>query len=169
MRDELFDVVDANDQVVGVERRSEVHRQKLTHRAVHIFVFNAKGQLYLQKRSLTKDSAPGKWVSSCSGHVDNGEDYDTAAHREMGEELALFESVDFERVFKEPAGEQTGQEFVWVYHCKAEGPFTLDPTEASGGRWVQIDELNEWIQKSPNEFARSFSYLWHKYLRLVEL
>ena len=64
--EELFDVVDADDNVIGVGGRSKVHRERLFHRAVHVFVFNAKGELYLQKRSITKDTAPGKWVSSCS-------------------------------------------------------------------------------------------------------
>lgn len=162
--DEVFDVVNAEDAVIGAEKRSVVHRKRLMHRAIHVFVFNAAGQLYLQKRSLTKDSAPGKWVSSCAGHVDSGEDYDTAALRELGEELGLFEPAEFKRVFKEAACEQTGQEFVWVYQCKSEGPFTLDPQESIEGRWIGISELGEWMQSSPREFAGSFRYLWEKYL-----
>ena len=112
--EDLFDVVNADDQVIGTEKRSVVHRTQLLHRSIHVFVFNAEGKLYLQKRSLTKDSSPGKWVSSCSGHVDSGESYDMAALRELGEELGLFEPTDFLPVFKEPACDQTGQEFVWV-------------------------------------------------------
>ncbi|MEN8724141.1 MAG: NUDIX domain-containing protein, partial [Lentimonas sp.] len=87
---ELFDVVDAEDTVLRIETRSVVHREKLFHRAVHVFVFNTKGELYLQRRSMTKDTAPGKWVSSCSGHVDSGEEYDQAAPRELGEEIGLY-------------------------------------------------------------------------------
>jgi isopentenyl-diphosphate delta-isomerase type 1 len=164
--EELFDVVNTEDEVIGVERRSVVHRRQLMHRAIHVFVSNSKAQLYLQKRSLTKDSSPGKWVSSCSGHVDSGEDYDTAALRELGEELGLFEPIEFVRVFKEPACDQTGQEFVWVYHCKSEGPFTLDPSESSEGRWVDPDDLDQWLRSSPDDFARSFIYLWEKYCSL---
>ena len=164
--EDLFDVVNAEDEVIGTEKRSVVHRRQLLHRAIHVFVFNANGQLYLQKRSLTKDSSPGKWVSSCSGHVDSGEDYDTAALRELGEELALFEPLEFERVFKQPAGDQTGQEFVWVYQCKSEGPFTLDPQESTEGRWVDPDTLDQWLRSSPDDFARSFIYLWEKYCSL---
>ena len=161
--EELFDVVDEDDRVIGVEKRSVVHRRQLLHRAIHVFVFNSAGQLYLQKRSLTKDSSPGKWVSSCSGHVDSGEDYDTAALRELEEELGLFGPSEFKRVFKEPASDRTGQEFVWVYHCKSEGPFTLDPQESSDGCWIGIDELAKWMQSSPRAFADSFRYLWEKY------
>lgn len=164
--EELFDVVDREDRVIGVEFRSVVHRRQLMHRAIHVFVFNSVGQLYLQKRSLNKDSSPGKWVSSCSGHVDSGEDYDTAALRELNEELALYSPSKFQRVFKMSPCEQTSQEFVWVYDCKAEGPFTLDPEESSEGQWIKLDELDKWLHSSPNDFAPSFAYLWGEYCSL---
>ena len=69
---ELFDIVDAHDNVLGQESRSIVHREQLFHRAVHVFVFNEAGQLYLQRRSMTKDTAPGKWEigrASCRERV----------------------------------------------------------------------------------------------------
>ena len=42
--DEIFDVVDERDEVIGQEQRSEVHRKGLRHRAVHILFFNPRGQ-----------------------------------------------------------------------------------------------------------------------------
>jgi len=86
---ELFDVVDEQDRVVRQEARAEVHRLRLLHRAVHILVFNARGEVYLQRRSAKKDTYPNRWTTSCVGHVDAGEDYDTAAVRELAEELGL--------------------------------------------------------------------------------
>jgi len=160
---ELFDVVDAEDQVLRVASRSTVHREKLFHRAVHVFVFNSKGELYLQRRSLTKDTAPGKWVSSCSGHVDSGEDYDQAVRRELAEEIGLHEPEAFEQVFKESPCKQTGYEFVWLYRGKSEGPFTLDPSEISEGQWIEIKHLNNWIKERPRDFAWSFVHLWQMY------
>ncbi|MDP7586167.1 MAG: NUDIX domain-containing protein, partial [Verrucomicrobiota bacterium] len=82
MGEEIFDVVDANDQVIGQKTRSEVHRLGLRHRAIHLLVFNAEGELFLQKRSTKKDCFPGTWDSSVSGHVDAGETYDACAQRE---------------------------------------------------------------------------------------
>jgi isopentenyl-diphosphate delta-isomerase type 1 len=162
--DEWFDVVNVEDEVVGAKTRAEVHREGLRHRAIHVFVFNAAGEIFLQRRSMNKDSAPGKWVSSCSGHVDSGEDYDPAARRELGEEIGLFEPRDFLRAFKVAACRETGNEFVWLYTCKAEGPFELDPQEISEGKWLSPGALEDWMQSHPREFSWSFVYLWHKYI-----
>ena len=161
---DIFDVVDKSDKVLRQEPRSVVHREKLLHRAIHVFVFNDAGELYLQRRSMAKDTAPGKWVSSCSGHVDTGEDYDEAAERELIEEIGLRDPVDLKRIFKEAPCKQTGYEFVWVYTCQSEGPFTLDPTEVIDGQWIDLKDLENWLYKSPRDFAWSFVYLWEKYL-----
>lgn len=165
---ELFDVVDANDRVLYTESRDVVHRDNLMHRAIHVFVFNAAGQLFLQRRSLNKDTAPGRWVSSCSGHVDAGEDYDSAALREMGEEIGLYQPQNLQRIFKEDPCRQTGNEFVWVYTCCSEGPFTLDPSEISEGQWIDQDALRHWMRERPRDFAWSFVHLWAIFEGLCE-
>lgn len=159
-QEELFDVVDASDTVVSAAPRSEVHRRQLRHRAVHVFVFNAAGEIFLQQRSLRKDTAPGRWVSSCSGHVDAGEDYDTAARRELAEEIGLREPEALRPLFKEEARRETGHEFVWVYYCADEGPFTLDTDEIMDGRWVSPARLDAWLAERPRDFAWSFAHLW---------
>jgi len=81
--DEIFDVVDEQDQVIGREFRREIHRRGLRHRAIHIFWLRGDGQLCLQRRSYAKDNCPGLLSTSCAGHVDSGEDYLTAAVREL--------------------------------------------------------------------------------------
>ncbi|MFP4156943.1 MAG: NUDIX hydrolase [Opitutales bacterium] len=162
-QEELFDVVDGEDRVLRQEQRGIVHRERLFHRAVHVFVLNAAGQLFLQRRSFTKDSAPGKWVSSCSGHVDSGEDYDEAARRELAEEIGLREPGHLRPVFKEKPCAPTGNEFVWVYDCTSEGPFELDRDEVIEGQWIERDALQHWLDESPRDFAWSFCHLWAKY------
>src|SRR5262245_49045805 len=124
MAEEVFDIVNERDEVVGQKPRSEVHRLKLNHRAVHVLVFNSRGELFLQKRSMKKDCCPGTWDSSASGHLDSGESYDACCVRELREEIGLADAP--ERLFKVAACPETGHEFVWVYRCWAEGPFKLD-------------------------------------------
>jgi 8-oxo-dGTP pyrophosphatase MutT (NUDIX family) len=109
--EEFFDVVDEKDCVTGRLARSEVHRLGLRHRATHMLVFNGRGELFLQQRSLAKDMWPGVWDSSAAGHVDSGEEYDASAVRELGEELGLTEGVEVERWFRLEATVETGMEF----------------------------------------------------------
>ena len=89
MSEEIFDVVNDRDEVIGQAPRREVHRTGLKHRAVHVLVFNARGEIFLQKRSMSKDTFPGAWDSSASGHLDSGEAYDACAVRELREEIGL--------------------------------------------------------------------------------
>ena len=160
MNDEVFDVVNERDEAIGRERRSEVHRRGLRHRAVHVLVFNARGDLFLQKRSLIKDTFPGVWDSSASGHLDAGEDYDACAVRELREELGWEATVALERLFKIDACVDTGQEFVWVYRCRAEGPFVLHPEEIERGGWFAPDKVTDWVRAKPGDFARAFAAIW---------
>ena len=96
----MFDVVNERDEVIGQATRPEVHRRGLMHRATHVLVFNSRGQVFLQKRSLKKDRQPGLWDSSASGHLDCGEDYDACAVRELREEIGLELRAPLQRLFK---------------------------------------------------------------------
>jgi isopentenyl-diphosphate Delta-isomerase len=159
--DELFDVVDERDVVVGQERRGEVHARGLRHRAVHVFCFDAEGRVFLQRRSLAKDSAPGRWCASCSGHVDAGEDYDAAAVRELREEIGVtVEASELRRWLRLEPSRETGMEFVWVYRVQHAGPFTLNPAEVMGGGWYTPEELEVALRERAREFAGSFRYVW---------
>jgi isopentenyldiphosphate isomerase len=165
MSEEIFDVVNDRDEVIGHERRSEVHRRKLKHRAVHVLVSNVRGELFLQKRSLTKDTFPGVWDSSASGHLDSGEAYDACAVRELREEIGLALPAPPERMFKIDACDRTGQEFVWVYRCRAEGPFTLHPEEIAWGDWFAPATITRWLRERPAEFADAFALIWNEVAR----
>ena len=157
---EYFDIVDSMDRVTRQATREAAHREGLWHRAIHVLLFNQQGEVFLQKRSMLKDTAPGCWDSSCSGHVDAGESYRTSAIRELGEELGLNPAPPIWPVFKTRACQETGWEFVWVYRGIANGPFTLHPEEISAGRWIRPDILDLEIEKNQDQFAVSFCYLW---------
>jgi isopentenyl-diphosphate delta-isomerase type 1 len=157
---EVFDVVNERDEIIGRQTRSEVHRQGLMHRAVHVLVFNQRGEIFLQKRSLKKDRQPGLWDSSASGHLETGEEYDHCAVRELREELGLNPASPPERLFKIAASAQTDQEHVWVYHCSAEGPFALHPDEIESGGWFAPAEVSRWMARRPEEFASALLVIW---------
>jgi isopentenyl-diphosphate delta-isomerase type 1 len=163
MGEEIFDVVNERDEVVRRERRSVVHREGLLHRAVHVLIFNSKGELFLQKRSMRKDTHPGVWDSSSSGHLDAGEDYDACAVRELREELGVEAKRAPERLFKIVACEETGQEFVWVYRMNFEGPFVLQEEEVETGGWFGPERIDKWVRECPEDFAPSFVKIWREW------
>lgn len=162
MNEEIFDVVNERDEVIGQRTRSEVHRLGLIHRAVHVLVFNSRGEVFLQKRSMTKDRQPGLWDSSASGHVDSGEDYDVCAERELLEEIGLKVPVPPRRLFKLDSSAETDQEHVWVYRCDADGPLTLNPEEIERGNWFNPQEVASWMVRRPQEFASALLVIWKK-------
>src|SRR5438876_9915215 len=160
MAEEILDVVDNHDEVIGQQPRGEIHRLKLKQRAVHVLVFNSRNELFLQKRSMKKDCFPGAWDSSASGHLDSGESYDACAVRELLEELGLDSAGPPEALFKLAACPETGHEFVWVYRRAAEGPFALHPEEIERGAWLAPAALNRWLAEKPEEFASGFVLIW---------
>jgi isopentenyldiphosphate isomerase len=162
MNEEIFDVVNERDEVIDAKPRREVHRLGLLHRAVHVLVFNSRGEIFLQKRSMIKDREAGKWDSSTSGHVDSGEDYDACVARELREELGLKLTAPPQKLFKINACEETDQEFVWVYCCESEGPFQLHPDEIERGVWFPPEKVTRWIAEKPGDFASAFRLIWSK-------
>lgn len=163
--DELFDVVDRDDQVVSQAPRREVHARNLLHRAVHVLVHDPAGRLFLQRRSMSKDTFPGCWDSSCSGHVDAGEDYPIAARRELGEEIGLFdETLSLQPLLKLSASPETGHEFIQIFLLGPfAGTFDLNPEEITEGRWVLPDELDVLIRENPAQIAGALRLLWSQH------
>ncbi|MBP9913173.1 MAG: NUDIX domain-containing protein [Opitutaceae bacterium] len=159
-QEEWFDVVNARDEVTGRARRAEVHARGWRHRAVLVFVFNAAGEVFLQKRSMSKDVSPGLWTLSCSGHVDAGEDYDTAARRELSEELGWWRPQPPARWLRVEASVETDWEFSWIYRMTAEGPFTLHPGEIETGEWTAIAALNRRMVAQPEIYCPGFRWIW---------
>lgn len=158
--DELFDVVDAEDKVVGQAPRSEVHARGLYHRAVHVLWLRPGGTLALQRRSYAKDTCPGLLSTSCAGHLDAGEDYLPAAVRELAEELALdvapHELTEIDRC---PAHPDLGQEFVRVYLLKSAATARPAPSEVDALLWRTPAEVDAWAARVASDFSSSLTHL----------
>jgi 16S rRNA (adenine1518-N6/adenine1519-N6)-dimethyltransferase len=158
---EQFPVVDEADTVLRSASRGEVHANNLRHRAVHLLIFNAVGEVFMQKRSRSKDRHPLLWDSSAAGHVNAGEDYDFAAQRELQEELGV--KLALERVAKLPASARTGEEFIWIYQGRSDGPFRLNLSEIEDGAFFPIGVVTDWLRARPNDFAPAFGECWKAY------
>ncbi len=164
--EELFDVVDANDQVIDCQPRSVVHASNLLHRSVHVLACDADDRVFLQLRGPDRDCDPNLWDSSVGGHLQSGESYDQAVMRETQEELGVTLTAVPRRLFKLSASPSTGYEFCWVYRLSHAGPFTIDSSEAAAGRWFSAAELNERLAAQPASFTSSFRLIWARYSAL---
>lgn len=125
---EIFIVVDKNDTIVGFKTRYECHHDpSLIHRVVGVAIMNDKGEILLQKRSMTKDMDAGMWGISVAGHVEKEQSYEDAIHREMKEELGIEASiVPVAKFIVHGTNETEMASFFTAIH---NGPFTINPDE----------------------------------------
>lgn len=162
MAEEIFDVVDAEDRVIGQAPRSEVHARGMLHRAVHILVFNTRGELLVQRRSASKDEFPLCFTTSASGHVSAGESYEESAPRELEEELGLRGPLEF--LAKFPASPETANEHSVVYRTVTDDVPVFDPVEIESGGYYRLDELLEMSSAEPEKFSPPFRLLLQWYV-----
>lgn len=152
----LITIVDENDQVLGSEERKEVYKQGLWHRLIRVLLFNSKGEILLQWRSAQEDTFPNTWDQSAGGHVDAGEDYETAAYRELEEELGVKGAkLELVQVFKTESkyGEKNIKRFNAVFRGEYDGDMVLQEEEVEKVRWFTIEELKTELINNPSKFT----------------
>lgn len=145
MPDNLLDVVDDNDCVVGTASRAECHEKKLTHRSVMFFIFNKQGQVLVTRRTMYKEFYPGARSIALGGHVDAGESYADAAAREIEEETGIAAIPVFIGGFQKRIPEES--ENVQVFGAIADRPPALDREEIEEGRFTAIDKLEKLVER----------------------
>jgi isopentenyl-diphosphate Delta-isomerase len=138
--DEIFDLVDLDDRVIGCVRRGEAHRDPtLIHRSVQVMIFDSYRRVLLQRRSRSKDLFPGYYCASASGHVALGEDYAATAIRETEEELGCSTMLAY--VGKELVRSAYETEMTALFLGRSDGPFTYNPVETDGGDFFALADI----------------------------
>lgn len=139
-QNEMFVVVDKDDKIIGYKTRYQCHHDKnLIHRTVGVLIYDDKGRILLQKRSLTKDMEPGKWGISSAGHITNGQEAEAAVYRELKEELGIDLPVKFFKKFIVADKQET--EMAYLYKANANGPFKPDPQEVERVEYFTPQEI----------------------------
>ncbi|MFD5426337.1 NUDIX hydrolase [Streptomyces sp. NPDC127084] len=87
--DEILDIVDLHDEVVGQAPRGEAYTRGLRHRCVFVQARDAQGRIFVHRRTATKLVFPSLYDMFVGGVVGAGESYDDAALREAEEELGV--------------------------------------------------------------------------------
>lgn len=162
--DELFPIVDDNGNVIGKELRSVCHNGKsmLLHPVVHLHVINSSGELFLQKRSMNKDTQPGKWDTSVGGHVGPGETVENALVREAFEELGL-KNFSYRFLRRYIWSSPMEKELVNSFSTITDDIPVINITEIDEGRYWALEEIKESLGKgifTPNfehEFDINYS------------
>lgn len=162
MKEEWFPLVNETGETIGKATRKECHSgSKQLHPVIHLHIFNDAGELYLQKRSMTKDIQPGKWDTAVGGHIDYGETVEEALRREVREELGItaFTPQFITRYVFESAIEK---ELVNTFRTIYNGEIKPDTEELDGGRFWSLEEIKSNLRQNvftPNfeqEFKRLF-------------
>lgn len=137
---EIFVVVDKDDNIIDYRTRAECHSDKsLIHRSTCVIIFNSKGEIALQKRSMTKDLYPGYYALSASGHVGKGETYEEAAKREMSEEIGIEVPITFVTKFLFHAPLET--EYNTIFTAKSDGPFVINKEEVEEIKFFTKEDI----------------------------
>jgi len=146
--EELVEIVDRDNTPIGAVSRRIMRQQKLIHRASYILVFNRKGELFIQKRTLTKDIYPGYWDLAAGGVVLAGETYLESAVRELREELGV-SGVKLKHLFDQYFEDETNRVWGRIFSCSNEGPFTLQAEEIDYGRFISLAAIEALHQAEP--------------------
>jgi isopentenyldiphosphate isomerase/intracellular septation protein A len=165
--EEWFDLVTPDGKVIGQAPRRAVHGDpSLLHPVVHVHVFNRNGQLFLQKRSPSKDVQPGKWDTAVGGHIHAGEDIQSALQREAAEELGITRGT-FHRLYSYVMRNNFESELVHTFRIVDNGPFKINREEIEIGRFWKIQEIEANLGRdlfTPN-FEQEFELLKKYYLQ----
>ncbi len=166
--DELIDIVDENDKVIGQELKSTCHKEKILHRSANILVFkdDSLKEILLQKRSMQKKSLPKK-ICMPGGHLQPDETYLEGAKREFFEEMYDSNNdtskFQFEELFKIKKFVDEDFEFTTVFRTVAKGPFTPDSTEVESYFFENIKETLKKLEEKTKNYTQTTILLIKKY------
>lgn len=160
-QNEQFIVVDDKDRILEFRSRYDCHHDSsLLHRAVNIVLFNAAGEIALQKRSMLKDTNPGMFTVSATGHVAKGQSYDEASVRELEEELGIKTPLTFKEKYISRNSKES--QMVSLYTGTFTGPFFPSRDEVEAIAFYskeQIQALSDTITPIGKDALRHVGYL----------
>jgi isopentenyldiphosphate isomerase len=159
LMEEMVDIVDEDDNVIGKATWDEAVKNKLLRRSVRIFILDSKGEMLLQKRSKKLKIHPGLWTSSATGSVTSGEKYEETAQRELREEMGIETKLNF--LFKIHQNDSICAVFEGFYDGKVKPNWEVEKTE-----FVKIDKIKEEIENNSRDFTDGFKKSFKKYLEL---
>jgi isopentenyl-diphosphate delta-isomerase len=176
MADQIVAIFDEQGNKLGKAAKKEVHLKGLWHRGAHVWIYNSKGEILLQKRADNVAYWPGKWDISAAGHVAFGEEPDDTALRELEEELGIKVKLnDLKKLFIKKSSNSAPElnffnneiDSVFLYRFDGDiSKLILQDSEVSNLRFISLKQLESDI-KTPNKYK---DYVPHGqyYLKIME-
>lgn len=147
-------IVNDNDEVTGIKRRDELDYAKDIYRSTAVWVYNSHGEVLIAQRKYTKLRQPGKWGPSVAGTVEEGEDVDSNALKEIEEEIGL-SGYELEKSYKIRV-DDTAHQFMQWYVVKVDEPiefFTPQFEEVEKLQWIKLGDLKSELQDAPTKYV----------------
>jgi len=89
MKEEQLEVINEDDEVIGLESRETIHQKGLLHREIHVWFITPNREIIFQHRAKNKDTYPDKLDATVGGHVEPGVSYEETAVKECEEETGV--------------------------------------------------------------------------------
>jgi 8-oxo-dGTP pyrophosphatase MutT (NUDIX family) len=163
--DEIVVIVDQYNSIVGAVPRREMRAKRLAHRSTYILVFNSQGELYVQKRTSTKDVFPGYYDIAAGGVVLTGETYEQGAMRELEEEMGI-RGVPLIRLFDFYFENEYTRLWGGAFSCIYDGAVVLQEEEVESGAFGSVDDILRRAETQP--FTPDGMYVLRRYLNGTE-
>ena len=138
--DELVALLDSHGRVCGSAPRSVMRRENLRHAATGVLVRNSAGDIYVHRRTATKDVYPSHYDFMAGGVVAYGEDPYDAVVRELAEELGIT-GVELMKLPEGDYADDATSYHAYLYSCVWDGPVQHQPEEVAWGAWMSPAEL----------------------------
>jgi isopentenyldiphosphate isomerase len=159
---EMLEIIDENDNVVGLETRGKIHKDGLLHREIHIWFITPQGEIIFQHRAKDKDTYPDKLDATVGGHVEPNMSYEETAVKECREETAI--DIDptkllfLTKMRKESFDEITGlknntirSQYAYLYTGSI-NDLKIEEGQGSGFEAFKIDDLPNLSESNKKKF-----------------
>ncbi|WP_405064666.1 NUDIX domain-containing protein [Kribbella sp. NBC_01505] len=133
-------ILSADNVVIDAQPRSVMRRDNLRHSATGVLVRNPAGDIYVHRRTATKDVYPSHYDFMAGGVVAAGEDPYDAVVRELAEELGI-SGVDLVKLPEGDYADDATTYHAYLYSCVWDGPIQHQPSEVAWGAWMSPAEL----------------------------
>jgi isopentenyl-diphosphate delta-isomerase len=163
MEKEMVILVNEQDEAIGLMEKLEAHEKGLLHRAFSILIFNSSGEMLLQQRALSKYHSPGLWSNACCSHPRDGETIVQAATRRLSEEMGMHTELSILTHFIYKAEFDNGlteHEYDYVVKGISDTHPIINPDEVNDYRWISMEDLSDWVKKTPSDFTIWFLELY---------